>query len=164
MFLINKFIRKLINIQGNRKLKFSRKSLEIVDVLVLDMRSKLILFSKVAHIGKTCSKQLEPQKGPPNAKSLLLKSCRAQLGQAYYVLPLDSIPLVKEVIYNITFESAPTKTLKNDTACLNKILCPSKKSHHNNNSTGQTQKNKSNIDQNTMRKKICAFHLSVVKP
>lgn len=56
MFLINKFIRKLINIQGNRKLKFSRKSLEIVDVLVLDIRSKLILFSKVAHIGKTCSR------------------------------------------------------------------------------------------------------------
>lgn len=56
MFLINKFIRKLINIQGNRKLKFSRKCLEIVDVLVLDMRSKLILFSKVAHIGKTCSR------------------------------------------------------------------------------------------------------------
>lgn len=56
MFLINKFIRKLINIQGNRKLKFSRKSLELVDVLVLDMRSKLILFSKVAHIGKTCSR------------------------------------------------------------------------------------------------------------
>ena len=51
------------------------------------MCSKPIFCSKVAQKGKICSKLLESQKGAPNRRQTLLKSCPAQSGKAYLEVP-----------------------------------------------------------------------------